>query len=80
MTHVCSHCDQLKYFARKSSFRTVDLRSAIRSRHIDCSHTLSEETFVQDMKAYVRGDTGCLAKRSLQAGARAERMQKRNCS
>lgn len=75
---ICSNCDLLKSFAKKACFRTVDLRSAIRSRYIDSSHLLSEEAFVQDMKAYVRGDTGTHAKKVLQAGARAERMSKRN--
>ena len=75
---TCRSCDQLKYFAKKACFRTVDLRSAIRSRHIDGSHVLSEDAFIQDMRAYVRGDTGMEAKKVLQAGARTERMSKRN--
>lgn len=75
---ACSICEQLKHFAKRGGFRTVDLRSAVRSGHIDSSHLLSEECFAQVMKAYVRGDTGASERKTLQAGARAERMHKRN--
>jgi hypothetical protein len=75
---LCSICDQLKKFAQQNSFRTVDLRSAIRDGQINSSHLLSEDCFVEVMKAHVRGDSGLFANRALQAGARAERMSKRN--
>jgi hypothetical protein len=76
----CSDCDQLRAFAKKASIRTVDLRSAVRGGHIDFNHVLDEQLFHQDMKAYVRGDVGSQAKKELQAGARAARMNKRNRS
>lgn len=75
---LCSVCNQLKIFAKRNSFRTVDLRNALREGHI--SSSLSEDCFVEVMKAFVRGSSVPHANKALQASARAERMSKRNRS
>jgi hypothetical protein len=75
---LCSICDQLKNLAKRNNFRQVDLRSAVRDGQIKSSQLLSEDCFVEVMKAHVRGDYGLFSNKALQAGARAERMRKRN--
>ena len=71
-------CCEYQRYAKRLGYRMLDVRQAIHAGAIGLGKLLTQDAFHAVMKAFMSGDFEAGGKHELQAGARAERMSKRN--
>lgn len=72
-------CHEYQRYAKRLGYRLLDVRQAVHAGALGgAGKALSQDAFHAVMKAFMSGDYEEGGKQELQAGARAERMSKRN--